>query len=120
MAAVFTRELTDDLASLVKQIDKKIGENKKAAGFVVYLTDDPDAAEKELEAFGKKHGIENVPLTIFDGASGPPNYRIAKDAAVTVLLWERTKVQSAHAFETAKLDKSAVDKVVADAEKVLN
>ena len=79
---VFTRSLTDELASLVKQIDAQVAKNssKRMKGFVVLLTDDPDAAEGELKAFAKKHEIKNVPLTIFDGTAGPPNYRIAKDA----------------------------------------
>ena len=28
MVSIFAREITDDLASLVKQIDKKVAENK--------------------------------------------------------------------------------------------
>jgi hypothetical protein len=48
---VFAREITDNLTSLVKQIDEKIGANsdQKMAGFVVLLTDDPDAAEPRLK-----------------------------------------------------------------------
>ena len=44
---IFTRSLDDNLASLVKQVDSKIGENedKRMAGFVVLLTDEPDEAE---------------------------------------------------------------------------
>ena len=44
--------------------------------FVVLLTDDPDAAEEKLKELAEKHGIENTPLTIFDGEAGPPKYKI--------------------------------------------
>lgn len=117
---VFTRSLTDELASLVKQVDAQVAKNKKMKGFVVLLTDDPDAAEAEIKAFAEKHGIKNVPLTIFDGVAGPPNYRINKDAEVTVNMWVGLKSKANHAFAEGKLDKEAIAKVVADTSKILN
>jgi hypothetical protein len=68
---VFARELTDDLASLVKQLDEVVGKNedKKMGGFVVLLSEDPDADDPKLQAFAEKHGIKNLPLTIFDGVA---------------------------------------------------
>ncbi len=119
---VFARSLTDDLASLVKQIDDQVAKNsdKKMKGFVVLLTDDPDAAEGEIKAFAKKHGIKNVPLTLFDGTAGPPNYRIAKDAEVTVNMWVGLKSKANHAFAKGQLNKESIAKVVADTSKILN
>ena len=89
------------------------------AGFVVYLTDDRDAAEKELKAFAKKHNIKNVPLTVFDGTAGPPSYKIAKDADVTVMMWKGTKVEVNHAFGKGKLNKKAAKAVASDTSKIL-
>ena len=117
---VFTRSLTDDLASLVKQIDEKINADKKLKSFVVLLTDDPDAAETEVKAFAKKHGIKNVPLTIFDGTAGPSNYHIAKDAEVTVNMWVGLKSKANHAFAKGELNKDTIAKVIADSSKILN
>lgn len=118
---VFTRSLTDDLASLVKQIDNAVAENKDASmqGFVVLLTDDPDAAEEELKSFAEKHGIENVPLTIFDGVAGPPNYKVSEDAEVTVLLWKGRTVAANHAFGDDGLNDEAVEEIIADTSKIL-
>ena len=47
---VFARKTDDTLASLGKQLDKTIAANEssKMAGFVVLLTEDPDAAESEV------------------------------------------------------------------------
>lgn len=110
------------MASLVKQLDKKVAENKskKMVGFVVLLTEDPDTAESELKAFAEKHGIKNVPLTIFDGSAGPENYKIAKDADVTVNLWVGRKSKANHAFKQGQLDKDAIAAIVADTSKILN
>lgn len=110
------------MASLVKQIDKKIGanESKKMAGFVVLLTDDADSAERELKAFAAKHKIKNVPLTVFDGVAGPKNYKIAKDAEVTVNLWVKRKSKANHAFAKGELDDEGIAKIVSDTAKILD
>ncbi|HJN08107.1 MAG TPA: hypothetical protein QF564_05400 [Pirellulaceae bacterium] len=119
---VFTRSLTDELASLVKQIDAQVAKNssQNMKGFVVLLTDDPDAAEEQLVAFAKKHDIKQVPLTIFDGIAGPSNYNIAKDAEVTVNMWVKLKSKANHAFAKGELNKKQIAKVVADSSKILN
>jgi len=118
---IFTRSLGDDLASLVKQVDEKVAQHKdeKMAAFVVLLTDDPDAAEAEVKAFAEKHGIKNTPLTIFDGVAGPPNYKIAKEAEVTVNLWRNMKAVANHAFAKGQLDDKATTAVAGDVEKLV-
>jgi hypothetical protein len=118
---VFARELTDDLASLVKQLDEVVGKNeeKKAAGFVVLLSEDPDADESKVQAFAEKHEIKHLPLTIFDGVAGPPNYKLAQEADVTVLLWVNQEVKANHAFGKGELNASAAKQVVADTAKIL-
>ena len=114
MVAIFTRSITDDLTSLVKQIDDQVAQNedKKMASFVILLSNDPDADEAKLKTLAEKAGIKHVPLTVFDGIAGPPNYKIAEDAEVTVLHWLERKTVVNHAFAKGKLDKEGVKKVV--------
>ncbi len=121
MVNVFAREITDNLTSLVKQIDEKIGANsdQKMAGFVVLLTDDPDAAEPRLKELAEKHKIANTPLTVYDGVAGPENYKIAEKADVTVMMWVGGEVKVNHVFEKGKLDKKAVAMIVKDTAKIL-
>jgi predicted TIM-barrel fold metal-dependent hydrolase len=118
---IFAREITDDLASLVKQVDEVVAKNadKKMAAFLVVLAEDADAAAPKLEELAKKHGIKNVPLTIFDGDAGPSNYKIAKDADVTVLMWLKRDVKVNHALKKGKLDAETTKKIVADTETIL-
>jgi hypothetical protein len=118
---VFAREITDNLTSLVKQIDEKIGANsdQKMAGFVVLLTDDPDAAEPRLKELAEKHKIENTPLTVYDGLAGPEDYKIAEKADVTVMMWVGGEVKVNHVFQKGKLDKKAVAQIVKDTAKIL-
>jgi hypothetical protein len=118
---IFAREITDNLTSLVRQIDEKIGANsdKKMAGFVVLLTDDPDAAEVRLKELAEKNKIEHTPLTVYDGVAGPEEYAIAKKADVTVMMWVDGEVKVNHVFEKGKLDKGAIAKIVKDTAKIL-
>ena len=90
------------------------------AGFVVLLTEDPDAAESQLKAFAAKHEIKNVPLTIFDGSAGPESYKIAKDADVTVNLWVSLKSKANYAFAKGKLNKDSIKAIIADTSKILD
>ena len=118
---MFAREITDNLTSLVKQIDEKVGAHKdeKMAAFVVLLTDDPDAIEPQLKKLAEKQKIENTPLTLFDGVAGPPDYKIAEEAEVTVMMWVGGEVKVNYVFEKGKLDKKAVASIVRDTEKIL-
>lgn len=118
---MFAREITDNLASLVKQIDEKVVANsdKKMAGFLVVLTDDPDATEPKLKELAEKHKIDKTPLTVFEGPAGPAPYKIAKDADVTVMMWIGREVKVNHVFEKGKLDKAAIEKIVKDTAKIL-
>ena len=122
MVNVFARDLTDDLASLVKQLDAIVEKNaeKQLAGFVVLLSENPDADEAKVIEFAEKHGIKNLPLTIFDGVAGPPSYKLAENADVTVHMWFEQKVTANHAFAPGELKPAAVQQVVEDTAKILN
>jgi len=119
---IHTRELTDELASLVKQVDALVDPatargNDASHAFVVLLTDDADAAETALAKFAETHGIENTPMVVFDREAGPENYKIAKDAAVTVMMWKGKTVTVNHAFKKDGLSEDAVKTVVESAKE---
>lgn len=120
--AVFTRNIDENVTNLIKDIDKQVGDNssKNMAAFVVLLTDDPDAAETKLKELAKKNQIKNVPLTIFDGQTGPPSYKIQKDADTTVLMWNKSQLKSNHGFAKGKLGQSEVKTVSTETKKILD
>jgi hypothetical protein len=122
---VQAREITDELTSLVKQIDALVspanppGKAGCTHSFVVFLTDDPDELEPKVAKLGKEAKLKNTPLTLFDGEAGHPDYKIAKEAEVTVLMWVNRKISVNFAFRKGELNKDAVKKVVAAAKKHL-
>jgi hypothetical protein len=116
--------LTDELVSVIKHLDEMVDPAAKIKGdsrhaFVVYLTEDPETAEKELEAIAKKHELKNIPLTIYDELTGPKPYKLSKAAEVTIMMWNNATVATNHAFASAKINKAAQDSVLAAAKEHL-
>ena len=52
--------------------------------------------------------------------TGPENYKLSKDAEVTVMMWVESEVKVNHAFAKGKLDKKAIEEIVAETKKILN
>lgn len=98
--AIFAREVTEELTSLVKKIDSE-SEKCDVKAFVVIHTSDVDATKEKLAAVAKEHGIK-MPMTVFEGEAGPPAYKLSKEAFVTVLTWKKRAIQSNHAYSESK------------------
>jgi hypothetical protein len=103
---------------LVKKIDEKISKNNKLKSFVVLVPKKGESPRDVLESLAKDASIKHVPLTIGEAPDGPPDYAIAKDADVTVLMWNQGKVKVNHAFKGALAEKD-IKAVVDDVVKVL-
>lgn len=122
VVSIFTRSLDDNVVALIQDVDKQVakGKDKGLSAFVVYLTDDPDAAEKDLAKVAEKNKIANVPLTIFDGEAGPPEYKLAEKAETTVLMWTGGKVKVNQGFAKGTLKKAKVKTVAGQTSKILD
>jgi len=103
------------LTSLVKKIDAKGSEGLKS--FVVFLSDD-ESLEDQLKSYADKTGLKNTVLTI-DNVAGPKAWHIAKDAEVTVIMYNNRTVEANHAFKAGELNSQGVERVLADVPKVL-
>jgi archaellum component FlaG (FlaF/FlaG flagellin family) len=103
---------------LVKKLDAAAVANKdcKMGSFVVLMTDD-DKMEDALKKMAEKEGLKKVVLTI-DNPTGPPKWKIEKDADVTVILYAKNTVKESMAFEKGKLDDKAIEKVIAGLDSI--
>jgi hypothetical protein len=117
---VFTRTVNEQLAKTLKELDAVVAKNedKKMAAFVTVLAEDAEKIVPQLEKIAKEQGIKNIPLTIFEGESGPPDYKISKDAEVTVLMWNNQSVKTNIALAPGKLDEAASKKIIEAAGKI--
>jgi hypothetical protein len=118
---IFAKTVSDPLTKLLKRVDGEVArhkmDNKKVRALLVMLSDD-DGLEEKLKDFAEKHGFKHVSLSI-DSAAGPPRWRIAKDADVTVILYNRRKVKANHAFRKGGLNEKAIGTVIADLPKIV-
>jgi hypothetical protein len=112
---VFAREANDTLTSLVKKIDAE-STKQKVNSFVVFLSDDEKLGD-DLKKLADKEGIKKTVLAL-DNVAGPKAYNVAKDAEVTVVLYNKRKVESNFAFKKGELNAQAIEKVVADIPKI--
>ena len=81
-------------------------------GWVTFLSDGADGLEDKVVKWGRDHAIRTMPLGIFEDADGPPSYKLAPDADVTVLLFTKHKVVANFAFRAGELNDERVKDVM--------
>jgi hypothetical protein len=116
---VFGRGITDPLTKLTKKLDTEVGKNKAARlrAVLVILRDD-DETERTLKGFGERQGIEKVSLAKM--ADDPKLYKLSSQAHVTVVVYNRYKVEANHAFRKGELNDKAIEMILADVSKVVS
>ena len=85
-------------------------------GFVVFCSDDKKL-EDRLKRRPPRSG-SSAALTI-EPPAGPDDYKIAKDAEVTVIYYVDKTVKVNRAFRKGELNAKAIDALVADLAKIL-
>ena len=118
VAVVFAREATPAVAKLLKQLDEATLKNGKVEmGSYAVFCSDKDGLDKTLEKLAGEQKLTKLVLSI-DNPAGPKSYNIAKDADVTVLLYNSFEVKANHSFRKGELNDAAITKVVADVSKI--
>lgn len=107
------------MTSLVKKIDAATAKNNDCSmgSFVVFCSDD-EGLEKKLKDLADKEKLDKVVLTI-DNAAGPPKYKIAKDADVTVVLYTKGEVKANYAFKKGELKDKDIDTILSELSKIV-
>jgi len=119
VAMIFARETSPTLTKLIKKIDEATTKNKGCdMGSFVVFCNDKDGLDKELAGLVKENGISKTVLAI-DNPAGPKDYKVAKDADVTVVLYTDRTVKANYAFKKGELNDKAIDTIVADISKIL-
>jgi hypothetical protein len=119
---VFARKSDAALASLAKQIDKKMTEHadKKLSSFINLLGDDREALEKSAKDLATSHKLDNVPVVVpVEFEDGPKDFGVNPKAEVTVILYTGLKVKANHAFAPGAFNDKGVAAVMADLPKIL-
>jgi hypothetical protein len=111
---VFARALSEPLGKLAHQLDRALGEHKGAElrGWITFLADDHTSLDQKVVQWGQKHAVGALPLAVFEDVVGPPSYRLARDADVTVLMSVKQKVVANFAFRAGELTDVRVAEVM--------
>jgi hypothetical protein len=101
VALIFAREVSDPLTSLVKNIDRQLAQvvvrrpgSSKLGVFVVFCNDNADLKE-QLQELVTKERLKQVVLCTTNSA-GPKRYRVARDADLTVVIYEGSETVAAN------------------------
>ena len=112
---VFARTADDKLATLVKKVEEEVAEHEdeKMMAFVSMIGTDAEALKKAAAEFCAKHGFARTAFVVPDDVEhGPPDFKIAPDADVTVICYREGKVRANHAFPKGGLTDDTIDAVV--------
>src|SRR5262245_33149429 len=112
---VFARSLSDPLAHLLAKCDAALAERPKDSmrAWMTVLGEKTVALDG-LGKWAKQKGL-SLPAGVFEDPVGPPSYKLAEDADVTVVLFIERKVTANIAFRAGELNDEAVVRV---AEKI--
>ncbi|GIW80275.1 MAG: hypothetical protein KatS3mg105_2082 [Gemmatales bacterium] len=118
---IFAREISDPLTSLVKKVNEATAKHSDArlGSFVVFVNANDDL-EAKVKKLAETHKIDKTILSTMSTPSGPPKYKVAKDADVTVILYNKRVVKANYAFEKGKLTDADVQKILNDLPKILS
>ena len=65
----------------------------------------------DLGRWATQAGLKSIPVGVFDDPVGPPSYKLAGDADVTIVVFENRKVLANFAFRKGELDAAGIKKV---------
>jgi hypothetical protein len=113
-AIVFARQPTDELGKLLHGIDLAVAKNNAAdmRAWTTFLNEDQASIDGKIVKWAQKHALKSVHLGVFEDAGGPPSYKLARDAEVTVLLSFEQKVVHNFAFRSGELTEVRIEEVL--------
>jgi hypothetical protein len=120
VALVFAREVNGPVTSLLKKLDEATLQNRKAKmfSFLVALNDDTPGTARQLKALAEKEKIQQTVLAVFD-SSGPPEYKLAKEAEVVVVLYDDATVRSTLAYRKGELNDKEIAHILDELPRIL-
>jgi len=115
---VFARDVTPAVTTLIKKLDTCNEENKASEmGTCVIFCSDDKGLETKLQNLVKETKLKKTVLAI-DNPAGPEEYKIAKDADVTVLVYKERKVTANLTFTKGQMKDKDIDTVLAEVAKL--
>jgi hypothetical protein len=112
---VFARHMDEPTARLLRDLRQsmRLNRQQKLFAWMVFLggesTDSETALEGQAYEFARKNGALSVALSALGDPLGPPGYRIATDAEITVLALRSGKVLYNRAYRAKEWSSKAAE-----------
>jgi len=117
---VFARSQSEGLTKLIGKIEKAVVANKAASlGSAVIYLDTADGIKSSAKKIAEDGKIKETILACIKPADIEEDYKLTKEADVTILLYTNRKVQVNVTFKAGELTEAAAEKVIADLPKIL-
>jgi len=111
---IFAREMSPQLVSLLKRVDAATAAHENdSMGSCAIFCNDAAGMPGQLSQMAKQNRINNLVLATF-AASGPPRYKIAPEADVTVLFYAHGTVKANHSFRRGELTEANIGAIMVD------
>lgn len=111
--AIYVRETSPEVIQLIKRTDAAVEQHRseRLAAFVIYTGADSADLEQQLRDLSRTEGLRHTPLTILREPQQQlqEKYAIAAEAAVTVLLWNETRVRDRLAFDSLEIPADVIE-----------
>jgi hypothetical protein len=115
---IFAREASPAVVKLAEKLEAAAAKTSELNACVIFCADETAALTKQLKETVATAKLNKVILAV-DNPAGPEDYKIAKDADVTVLLYTGRKVESNFALKKGELNEKTTEAIVADLSKIL-
>jgi len=122
---VFARRTDENTGRLLRTVRDAVREHQsqKLFAWFVFLAEPSTAAQTEMESAAYRFAAENtasaLPISVLGEPQGPPGYRIAPDAEVTVVLFRSGKVISNRAYRAKEWTSKAAEGALKDLPRLL-
>ena len=120
MVIVFARQSGGNLPRLVEELDKAVETNKddQLRGLVAMMGKDKTEVTKDANRVVERSGVKHLPVVIAkETETGPANYKLDKNAEVTIVCASDSQVVTTHIFSADKID---IAMVMRDIKRMLN
>jgi len=117
---VFARDTGGNVPELLKKIEAAVVANEDASlrGLMTLIGEDAAKLKEEAGKLAKKSSVKKVPVVVAkETKTGPLNYRLPSDVAVTIVVARDSQVVNTYLYAADEIDIAAV---MSEVQQMLN
>jgi hypothetical protein len=118
---VFARSTSAPLSKLLVKCDEIIAtQPKDSMRAWMTMLGEKTIGMDDLGKWSKQNGLKTLPVGIFDDPIGPPSYKLADEADVTVVVFSKRKVIGNFAYRAGELSDKDIEKISTSIKSIIS